>query len=57
MGDAEGVPDVDQALEHGGALVTVRCTLPYVAVVESILTQGGGEVLGYADETVYPVPA
>jgi hypothetical protein len=53
----ERIPDVDRALEHGGALVTVRCTLPYVAVVEALLTQGGGDVLGYANETVYPVPA
>ena len=53
----ERIPDVDRALEHGGALVTVRCTAPYVASVEAILRQGGGEVLGFAEETVYPVPA
>ena len=53
----ERIPDVDRALEHGGALVTVRCTAPYVAGVEAILRQGGGEVLGFAEETVYPVPA
>jgi hypothetical protein len=53
----ERIPDVDRALEHGGALVTVRCTMPYVATVEALLREGGGEVLGYADETIYPVPA
>lgn len=51
------IPLVEETLERGGALVTVRCTLPYRSRVESVLVQAGGQVLGYAPEVVYPVPA
>lgn len=51
------IPLVEETLERGGALVTVRCTLPYRSRVESGLAQAGGQVLGYAPEVVYPVPA
>lgn len=53
----EAIPAVDEALEQGGALVTVRCTLPYTSVVEASFAQAGGEVLGYAPEIVYPALA
>lgn len=48
---------VEETLERGGALVTVRCTLPYRSRIESGLAQAGGQVIGYAPEVVYPVPA
>lgn len=48
---------VEETLERGGALVTVRCTLPYRSRIESGLAQAGGRVIGYAPEVVYPVPA
>ena len=44
-------------LEHGGALVTVHCTVPYTRRVEETLVRVGGELLGYAPEVIYPVPA
>jgi hypothetical protein len=50
------IPAVEEALERGGALVTVRCTLPYRSVVEEALTRAGGEVLGHAPRVAYPVP-
>ncbi|MCC6629747.1 MAG: hypothetical protein IT340_20395 [Chloroflexi bacterium] len=53
----ERIADVDAALEHGGALVTVRCTPPYTATVTDALRAAGGDVLGYAQERVYPLPA
>jgi hypothetical protein len=53
----ERIPEVDAALERGGALVTVRCTLPYRRTVEELLERSGGQVLGYASEVIYPVPA
>jgi hypothetical protein len=53
----ERIPDVDAALEHGGALVTVRCTLPYTDTVTTVLREAGGDVLGYAEQRVYPLPA
>jgi len=53
----ERIPEVDAALEAGGALVTVRCTLPYTSSVQTELTAAGGQVLGYAREVVYPLPA
>jgi hypothetical protein len=51
------IPMVEEMLEDGGALVTVRCTLPYRSRVETILAEEGGRVLGYAEAVIYPVPA
>lgn len=53
----EHIPEVDSTLEGGGALVTVRCTLPYTSTVGLELTEAGGQVLGYARNVVYPLPA
>ena len=50
------ISSVEDALEQGGALLTVRCTLPYRSVVEDQLHQMGGDVLGYAPKVAYPVP-
>jgi hypothetical protein len=51
------IPAVEEALEKGGVLVTVRYTRPYASRVEAALRTHGGEVLGYAPEVVYPVVA
>jgi hypothetical protein len=53
----ENIPVVEERLEQGGALVTVACSLPYRRPVQAVLTRHSGEVVGYAPETVYPVPA
>jgi hypothetical protein len=53
----ERIPDVEETLEQGGALMTVYCTLPYARPIQALLTEHGGQVIGYAPEVVYPVPA
>lgn len=51
------IPTVEEVLEHGGALVTVNCTLPYNRPIQQLLTEHGGTPVGFAAEVVYPVPA